>query len=57
MESNVTQYPALYLADQRILERRFAFWRRPADRAGIAPAAEMRQAFQLPLVGSRRNGR
>jgi len=57
MESTVTQYPALYLTDHRILERRFAFWRRPADRAGITPAAETRQAFQLPLHGARRNAR
>lgn len=57
MESTVTQTPAVYLADQRILGRCFAFRRRLADRAGITPTAEMRQAFHFPLHGSRRNGR
>jgi hypothetical protein len=48
MEPTVTQNNALYLAHQRILERRFAFWRRPADRSGTTPAAESRRVVRRP---------
>jgi hypothetical protein len=48
MEPTITQNSALYSARQRILERRFAFWRRPADRAGIKRTAERRRAFRSP---------
>jgi hypothetical protein len=57
MEPTITQNGALYLANQRILERRYAFWRRPADRAGIKAAAGKANAFQIPSHGPRRNGR
>jgi hypothetical protein len=56
MEPTITQNNALYLAHQRILERRFAFWRRAADRGANKPAAGMRRVVRTPSHGSRDNG-